>query len=271
VIRVELRKLLRRPRTWVVIALIDALPTLVAILLSLTDLAPRPGTGPAFLSAVLSNGVLFPAAALAIVLPLFLPVSVAIVAGDSIAGEAQAGTLRYLLARPADRTRLLVAKLVAVLVFVAMTVVIVTVTAYFVGTSLFGTGTLGGSVVSVSGQPLTPRDAVVRTLLAMAYVAFSMLGVAAMALFLSTLTDSPLAAAMGALAFLVASSLLLTLDASGAIRPYLPTRYWLAFVDLFRQPILWRDILRGVGLQAIYVTVLLAAAWANFTTKDIKS
>ena len=270
-ILVELRKLLRRPRTWVVIALIDALPTLVAILLSLTELAPRPGTGPAFLSAVLSNGVLFPAAALAIVLPLFLPVSVAIVAGDSIAGEAQAGTLRYLLARPAGRTRLLVAKLVAVFVFVALAVVVVTVTAYFVGTSLFGTGPLNGSVVSVSGAPLTPRDAVLRTLLAMAYVAFSMLGVAAMALFLSTLTDSPLAAAMGALAFLVASSLLLTLDAAGAIRPYLPTRYWLAFVDLFRQPILWRDVLRGVGLQGVYVAVLLGAAWANFTTKDIKS
>jgi ABC-2 type transport system permease protein len=272
VIAVELRKLLRRPRTWVVIALIDALPTLVAFLLALTDIAPRPGTGPAFLSAVLSNGVLFPAAALAIVLPLFLPVSVAIVSGDSIAGEAQAGTLRYLLARPAGRTRLLVAKLVAVLVFVAMAVTVVTVTAYFVGTSLFGTGTLaGGGIVSVSGEPLSPQQAVLRTLLAMGYVAFSMLGVAAMAVFLSTLTDSPLAAAMGALAFLVASSLLLTLDAAGALRPYLPTRYWLSFVDLFRQPILWRDILRGVGLQAVYVTVLLGAAWANFTTKDIKS
>ena len=272
VIGVELTKMLRRPRTWVVIALIDALPTLVAFLLALTDVGPRPGTGPAFLSAVLNNGVLFPAAALAIVLPLFLPVSVAIVSGDSIAGEAQAGTLRYLLARPAGRTRLLVAKLVTVLVFVAMAVVVVVVTAYFVGTSLFGTSQLaGGNIVSVSGEPLTPQQAVLRTLLAMAYVAFSMLGVAAMAVFLSTLTDSPLAAAMGALAFLVASSLLLTLDAADSIRPYLPTRYWLAFVDLFRQPILWRDIVRGVGLQALYVAVLLGAAWANFTTKDIKS
>jgi ABC-2 type transport system permease protein len=271
VIGVELRKLLRRPRTWVVIALIDALPTLVAVLLAITDLAPRPGAGPAFLSAVLTNGVLFPAAALAIVLPLFLPVSVAIIAGDSIAGEAQAGTLRYLIARPTGRTRLLVAKLAAVLAFVALAVVVVTVTAYFVGTGLFGSQPLGGSVVSVSGSTLTVQEAVLRTLLAMAYVAFSMLGVAAVALFLSTVTDSPLAAAMGALAFLVASSLLLTLDAAGALKPYLPTRYWLAFVDLFREPILWRDILRGVGLQSVYLVVLLGAAWANFTTKDIKS
>ena len=259
-IGVELRKMLRRPRTWVVIALLDALPTLVAVLLALTDLAPRPGTGPAFLSAVLSNGVLFPAAALAIV------------AGDSVAGEAQAGTLRYLVARPAGRTRLLVAKLVTVLVFVTLAVVVVTVTAYFVGTALFGTGSLGaGSVVSVSGAALSPEQAVWRTLLAMAYVAFSMLGVAAVALFLSTVTDSPLAAAMGALAVLVASSLLLPLDAAGAIAPYLPTRYWLAFVDLFREPIRWREILRGVGLQAVYVGVLLGAAWAHFATKDITS
>jgi ABC-2 type transport system permease protein len=271
VIGVELRKLLRRPRTWVIVLLIDALPTLVAVLLAITDLAPRPGAGPVFLSAVLANGQLFPAAALAIVLPLFLPVSVAVVAGDAIAGEAQAGTLRYLLARPVGRTRLLVAKLVSALVFVFMTVVVVVVTGYFVGTRLFGDAPVGIGVTTVSGTTLTPGQALLRTLVAMLYVALSMLGVAAMALFLSTVTDSPLAAALGALAFLVTSSLLLTLDAAQALRPYLPTRYWLSFVDIFRQPILWRDILRGVGLQAVYLTVLLGAAWANFASKDIKS
>jgi ABC-2 type transport system permease protein len=269
VIGVELGKLLRRPRTWVVIGLLDALPTLVAILVAVTDVGPRPGAGPAFLSAVLANGRLFPAAALAIVLPLFLPVSVAVVAGDAIAGEAQAGTLRYLLVRPVGRTRLLVAKLVSSLVFVLLAVVIVTVTAYFVGTRLFGNAPVG--VTTESGTVLTPQQALLRTLLAMLYVALSMLGVAAMALFLSTITDSPLAAALGALAFLVTSTLLLTLDAAQALRPYLPTRYWLSFVDVFRQPILWRDLWRGVALQAVYLVVLLGAAWANFTSKDVKS
>jgi ABC-2 type transport system permease protein len=266
---VELRKLLRRPRTWAVIALLNALPTLVAVLLAITDIGPRPGTGPAFLSAVLSNGQLFPAAALAIVLPLFLPVSVAVIAGDSIAGEAQAGTLRYLLVRPVGRTRLLAAKLVTTLVFVLLAVLIVTVTAYFVGTSLFGSQPI--EATTVSGTPLTAQQAFWRTVLAMAYVGLSMLGVAAVALFLSTLTDSPLAAAMGAVAVLVASTLLLTLDAAAALRPYLPTRYWLAFIDLFRQPIFWHDLVRGVALQGVYVIVLLGAAWANFATKDITS
>jgi ABC-2 type transport system permease protein len=123
----------------------------------------------------------------------------------------------------------------------------------------------------VSGTPLSAEQIAVRTLMAIGYVAVSMLGVAAFALLFSTLTDSPLVAALGALAVLVASTLLLTLDAASPIAPYLPTRYWLAFVDLFRDPILWRDVVRGLALQGVYVGVLLAAAWANFTTKDVTS
>ena len=73
------------------------------------------------------------------------------------------------------------------------------------------------------------------------------------------------------MAFLIGSSLLLTLDAARGLQPYLPTRYWLSFIDLFRDPILWRNVERGVALQAVYVVVLVAAAWANFTTKDVKS
>jgi ABC-2 type transport system permease protein len=62
-----------------------------------------------------------------------------------------------------------------------------------------------------------------------------------------------------------------TLDAAESVRPYLLTRYWLSFIDLFRTPILWRDIVRGFLLQAVYVGVLLSAAWANFASKDISS
>jgi len=269
VIAVELRKLVRRPRTWVTIGLLTALPTLVAVLLALTDLGPRPGTGPAFLSAVLSDGTLFPLAALGIVLPLFLPIAVAIVAGDSVAGEAQGGTLRYLLVRPVGRTRLLVAKLVSVIAFVVIAVLVVAGTAYFTGTLLLGDA--GADPISVSGTTLSPAEMAQRTTLAIGYVMLSMLGVAAVALFFSTITDIPLTAAFGALALLIASTLLLTLDAADALAPYLPTRYWLAFVDLFRDPILWRDVLRGVLQQGIYVTVFLGAAWANFATKDVTS
>ena len=272
-IAVELRKLLVSRRTWVTILLIDALPTLVAVLLAVTEVGPRPGTGPAFLSAVLTDGKLFPLAALGIVLPLFLPIAVALNAGDAIAGEAQAGTLRYVLARPVGRTRLLVAKLASVMAFVVLTVLVVAVTAYVVGVLLLGRSRVAaggaGGTASISGGTFSTQELLLRTGLALGYAMVCMLGVAAIALFLSTVTRSPLGAALGALAVLIASSILLGLEAASALQPYLPTRYWLAFVDLFRDPILWRDVLRGVALQAVYVVVFLAAGWANFMTKDV--
>jgi ABC-2 type transport system permease protein len=280
VIRVELAKLARRPRSWVTVALLCLLPIVVAVFVAVTHVAPPPGQGPALLSAVLSNGSLFPAAALAVVLPVFLPVAVAVVAGDAVAGEANSGMLRYLLARPVGRTRLLIAKLITLVTFVLIAVLAVAGTSYLTGRLLFGdkpvaVGSNGITTnviaTSLSGTSLTPADVLVRTAGAITFIAVSMLGVGAIALFLSTLTDSPLAAALGALAALITSGVLVALNSAAAISPYLPTRYWLAWVDFFRQPILWRQIDQGYAIQGVYVLVFLAAAWANFATKDITS
>jgi len=267
VIRVELVKMLRRPLTWVTIAALNALPTLVAILLALTDLGPRPGTGPPFLSAVLTDGTLFSLAALGIVLPLFLPVAVAVVGGDAIAGEVQSDTLRYLLARPVSRVRLLVAKLTSIVAFVVLATLVVALVAYVEGKLLLGDAP--GGVVSVSGSTLTQTQMAERTVMAFVYVVLAMLGVAAIALMLSTMTDSAVAAALGTIGFLVASTVLLGLDAAESLKPYLVTRYWLAFVDLFRDPIRWRDVTHGVLAQLAYLVVFAGAAWANFATRDI--
>ena len=275
-IAVELALLLRRRRVWLCWALLCALPALVAVLLAVTGLAPAPGRGGAFLSAVVSNGQLFPAAALALVLPVFLPITVAVVAGDAVAGEAGAGTLRYLLVRPVGRLRLLVAKLTSVAAFVLLAVVFVTVTGYLVGVAAFGFGPdaeLGGAggVTSLSGAVLSPADLLARTALVVGYLALCMLALGAVGLFFSTLTDSPLAAALGVLALVVASAALQPLDAAGVIEPYLPTAHWLAWIDLYRDPILWPAVREGAAVQAGYVLVAFGAAWANFATKDVTS
>ena len=280
-ITVELVKLARRPRNWVSVALLCGLPIVVAIFVAVTHVAPPPGQGPTLLSAVLSDGALFPAAALAIVLPIFLPIAVAVVAGDAIAGEASAGMLRYLLARPVPRTRLLIAKLVALVAYVVLAVVAVAATSYVTGRLLFGSkpaavtssGITTTNVVaaSLSGTALTPADVLVRTAGVVAFIVVSMLGVGAIALFLSTISDSALGATLGALAVLITSGVLVALNSASAISPYLPTRYWLSWVDFFRQPILWRSIDQGFEIQAVYVVVFVAAAWANFASKDITS
>jgi ABC-2 type transport system permease protein len=225
---------------------------------------------------VLSNGALYPAAAMALVMPIFLPVSVAVLAGDAVAGEASAGTLRYLLVRPVGRTRLLVAKLVSLVVFVLFAIGSVLVTSLVAGLTLFGGEPSAGvalpaDVTSLSGVTITPFGLVLRLLGTVAYIVVSMIGVASIALLLSTFTDSALGAAMGALAVLVTSQVLVTLDAAAAVRPYLPTRYWLSWIDFFRDPVLWRDIERGAGIQLVFLVVLLGAAWANFMTRDVSN
>ncbi|HEV3172159.1 MAG TPA: ABC transporter permease [Actinocrinis sp.] len=290
-IRVELLRIARRPRTWMVLTLLCGLPVLVAVFVAVTKLAPQPGQGPAFLSAVLSDGSLYPAAGLAIVLPVFLPVSVAVLSGDAVAGEASTGMLRYLLTRPVARTRLLLAKLIGTMSFVLVAVILVAVTSYITGVLAFGSGglrpvsssasagsiaspvtgtSIGGTIsTSLSGTPLTTAQLGERVAYGIGYITVSMLGVAAIALFLSTVTDSALGAALGALAALVTSEVLATLDAASAIRPYLPTNYWLAWIDLFRQPILWHDVQRGLAIQAVYAAVFLGLAWANFASKDV--
>ena len=174
-IRVELVKLVRRPRSWVSILLLCGLPVVVAVFVAVTHIAPPPGQGPALLSEVLSSGTLYPAAALAIVLPIFLPVAVAVVAGDAIAGEASAGTLRYLLARPVGRSRLLVAKLVTLIVYTLSAVLLVAGTAYLTGIILFGskpiaatpggltTSNIASAATSLSGTAMNEIAPIVRS------------------------------------------------------------------------------------------------------------
>ena len=270
-ILVELRKLLGRPRTWISIGLLCLLPTVVALFLAGTGIGPRPGQGPALLSAVLQNGQLYPAAALGLVLPIFLPVAVAVVAGDAIAGEAAAGTLRYLLTRPVGRSRLLLAKLISVIAYTTVAVLAVTLSGYLVGVLVLGRGDVAATTLSVSGTPLTSDRLLLRTGLMVAYIAWSMLGVASVSLFLSTVTDSSLGAALGGLAVLIGSTVLVGLDAADAVHTWLPTRYWLSWIDLFRDPILWHDVQLGVLVQAGWILAMLGMAWAAFTTRDVRS
>ena len=90
-------------------------------------------------------------------------------------------------------------------------------------------------------------------------------------MFVSTLTEQPIGATITILVIAVGSQIMDAIPQLAAIHTYLPTHYWLSFVDLFRNPILWRDIERGLLLQAVFVAVFLGAAWALFTTKDVTS
>ncbi|EGG46689.1 MULTISPECIES: ABC transporter permease [Streptomyces] len=267
--RSELGITFRRWRTLALLGVLLAVPVLVGIAVKIEtrdgSSASGGGDGPAFLAQITNNGLFLVFTALAATLPFFLPMAVGVVAGDSLAGEANAGTLRYLLVAPAGRTRLLLTKYATVLTFCLAATLVVAVSALAVGALLFPLGEL----TTISGTRIGFGEGLVRALLIALVVAASLVGVAALGLFVSTLTNSGIAAMATTVGLLITVQILDQIPQLHAIQPYLFSHYWLSFADLVRDPVYWDDLLRNLGLQALYGAVFGSAAWARFAAKDI--
>ncbi|MCU1344951.1 MAG: transporter permease, partial [Acidimicrobiia bacterium] len=184
---------------------------------------------------------------------------------DAIAGEAGLGTLRYLLARPKGRTRLLVAKAFTIVEICFAATFAVAIAGLVVGSILFPVG----KVTTLSGDTLSLGAGIGRIGLAAVVVAASLLGLAAIGLFASTLTEVAIGAMAATLGILILSGILDAIPQLGFLHPWLFTHGWLSFGDVLRTHITWGAISKNVLLQAGYVAVFGSAAWARFTTKDI--
>lgn len=266
--RDELRTTFRRWRTLALLGVLAAVPVLVGIAVRVETgdgSSGGGGGGPAFVSQITNNGLFLVFTALAATLPFFLPMAVGVIAGDAVAGEAGAGTLRYLLVAPSGRTRLLLTKYATVMVFCLAATLTVAVSALAVGALLFPLGDLA----TISGTRITFGEGLVRALLIALVVAASLLGVAALGLFVSTLTNSGIAAMATTVGLLITVQILDQIPQLHALHPYLFSHYWLSFADLMREPVHWDDLTRNLGLQALYSAVFGSAAWARFTTKDV--
>ncbi|MEV7686590.1 ABC transporter permease [Streptomyces bungoensis] len=271
-LRSELLTTLRRWRTLVLLGVLAAVPVLVGIAVKVetrggSSSGADGGGGPAFIAQITNNGLFLVFTALAATLPFFLPMAVGVVAGDAIAGEAGGGTLRYLLVAPAGRTRLLLTKYTTVMAFCLLATLVVAVSALAVGALLFPLGDL----TSISGTRISFADGLGRALLIALVVAASLVGVAALGLFVSTLTNSGIAAMATTVGLLITVQILDQIPQLHALQPYLFPHYWLSFADLMRDPVYWDDLVRNLGLQALYAAVFGSAAWARFTAKDISA
>jgi ABC-2 type transport system permease protein len=261
----ELALLLGRLRIRAGLVVLAAVPVLIAVVVRTFGGPSSAGDGPPFLADVTQNGLFIAFTALTVELPLFLPLAIGVVAGDSVAGEAQMGTLRYLLVAPAGRTRLVVVKLTTAVVFCLVAAFTVALVGALVGALLFPLG----DVPLLSGGTITAADAVLRGAGVAAYVGLSLAGLAAIGVLVSTLTDVPVAAMATTVGLAITSQILDAIPQVSAIHPWLPTHYWLAFGDLLRQPVESSAMLHGLGLQLVYVAVFGAAAWARMTTRDV--
>ncbi|MFZ3559212.1 ABC transporter permease [Streptomyces sp. BH055] len=267
-LRSELTVTLRRWRTLALLAVLAGVPVLIGVAVKIEtsgDGAAGGGGGPAFIAQITNNGLFLVFTALAATLPFFLPMSVGVVAGDAVAGEANAGTLRYLLVAPAGRTRLLLTKYATVLAFCLLATLVVAVSALLTGALLFPLG----DVVTISGTRIGFGEGLWRAFLIALVVAASLVGIAAVGLFISTLTGSGIAAMATTVGLLITVQILDQIPQLHAIQPYLFSHQWLSFADLMRAPVYWDDVVENLELQALYAAVFGSAAWARFTTKDI--
>ena len=261
--RSEVRLVMGRRRNLALIAVLCCFPVLIGF--AVHHSPTTPGDGPPFLSQVTDNGLFLVFTSLTVLLPFFLPLAVAVTSGESVAGEASIGTLRNLLVVPVSRTRLLVVKYLASVVFAFVCVAAVALVGVVVGLVLFP----HGDVTLLSGTTVSYAEALWRSLLVLGYVTAMLAGLAAIGLFVSTLTEVPIGAMAATAVLAIISQIADSIPQVSAIHPYLFSHPWLRFGDVLRSPMSVHGLQQGLLTQLAYLAVFLPAAWARLRTKDI--
>jgi ABC-2 type transport system permease protein len=266
--RVEIGKALRRWRTWLLAAALAGVPVLIVAAVKLSPpQAQNAQDAPPFLLQVVQNGLFAPLTGLAVVQPFFLSLAIGLFAGDAIAGEAQIGTLRYLLVRPVRRVRLLGSKYSAAMALVGAMLVGVILAGLVAGGVVFGFGPLP----TLSGTTLTFWQGLSRVVGSGAYILLAASGITAVGMFISTLTDSGPGAIVATVIVAIASQVVDNIPSLHAVHPYIPTHDWLGYVGLFRFPVDWGAMRAGLSVSVAYTVVFLALAAWNFRRRDVTS
>jgi ABC-2 type transport system permease protein len=266
--RSELAMVFRRRRNQALLAVLAGIPIVIAVAIKVTaPVDDGSGDGPPFLFSITGNGIFVALTALTVVLPLFLPLAVAVVSGESVAGEASIGTLRYLLVVPVSRTRLLAVKYAATLVYCLVAALLVAAVGALMGALLFPVG----RVTLLSGAQVSYADGLGRLALVALYIAAMMAGLAAIGLFVSTLTESSIAAMATTAVLAVLSQVLNQVPQLDWLAPWLFSHYWLNYGDFLRTPVATGGVTDGLLVTAAYVLVFGSLAWSRMTTKDVSS
>ncbi|HEY0641627.1 MAG TPA: ABC transporter permease subunit [Pseudonocardiaceae bacterium] len=264
-LRVELVRQLRRRRTQISLGFLALLPF---ILLAAFELGSSDGGGSrGLVDLATASGPNFTIFALFASSGFLLVVVVALFFGDTVASEASWSSLRYLLAAPVPRARLLRQKAIVSTLLTVLALLVLPVVATSVGVLWYG----AGDTESPTGESLPFGTALLRITLAVAYLLVHLSWVAALAMLLSVSTDAPLGAVGGAVLVSILSQILDSITALGDLRDWLPTHYAFAWSDLLTTDVDWSDMAWGSFSALCYATVFAALAWRRFATKDITS
>ncbi len=262
----ELRLIFRRPRNIVILTLLGLVPALLGFLVKyFGGHGGNGGQGPPFFQQLTQNSLFLSLVGLVTIETFLLPMAVAFVSGDSIAGEAQSGALRYLLVAPISRTRLALTKMAASIVFGFVASFVVMGSGWLFGLLLFP----HGAVVTLSGTVISEGHAFILSVQAALAVGIAMVSVVAISTYASTYTESPIAAVAIGLGVAIVSEILDPIPQLQAIATLLPSHYWQAFIDLFRTPTNYSQLIKEVISQLSWLLVGVVGSLLNFRSKDI--
>lgn len=270
-LRVEALRQWRRRRTLVMGGVLAALPFVMIIAFAVGG-GRSGGRGGAdgrvtLIDTATASGANFAATCLFVSAGFLLVVPVALFCGDTVASEASWSSLRYLLASPVPRARLLWSKLVVALGFSLAAMVLLPVVALVAGTAAYGWGPLK----LPTGGALAAGDAAPRLALVVAFVFVSQLVTAGLAFWLSTRTDAPLGAVGGAVGLTIVGNVLDAVTALGSWREFLPAHWQFAWADALQPQLEWDGMIKGAAVSVSYAVVLFALAFRGFARKDIVS
>ncbi|HET6353160.1 ABC transporter permease [Streptomyces sp.] len=267
-LRVEAVRQLKRRRTLVMAGVLAALPL---ILIAAFAIGGTPDGGDSgrvtLMDTATASGANFAATCLFVSAGFLLVVPVALFCGDTVASEASWSSLRYLLAAPVPRTRLLWSKLAVALGFSAAAMVLLPLVALATGTMAYGWGPLE----LPTGGSLDSGDTLPRLGLVVAFIFVSQLVTAGLAFWLSTKTDAPLGAVGGAVGLTIIGNVLDAVTALGSWRDVLPAHWQFAWIDALQPQLEWNGMVKGAAVSVTYALVLFALAFRNFSRKDIVS
>ncbi|MDG4768289.1 ABC transporter permease subunit [Solwaraspora sp. WMMD406] len=266
----EVRRQAARRRTQLTLGFMVLLPLIVLIAFEFDSGDDDDNGGGEFGSLVdlaTSGGLNFTLFTILVSSTFLLVVAVALFCGDTVASEASWGSLRYLLAVPVPRSRLLAVKLLVALAYSGLSIVLLAGTALLVGTLRYGWSPLRSTVAA----EIPAGEGVLRLLAILGYLAVVLLIVASLAFLLSVSTDAALGAVGGAVLLWILSSILDQITALGVLREFLPTHFSGAWLGLLSTPTQTDDVVRGCVSALAYATVFLSLAFWRFTRKDVTS
>jgi ABC-type transport system involved in multi-copper enzyme maturation permease subunit len=265
---VEFVRQLRRRRTMIAFGLLLLLPWILVGAFEVSGSSSAGNGTPGLVAVATQGGLNFAAFSVFVSAGFLLVVAVALFCGDTVASEASWSSLRYLLAAPVPRARLLRQKLAVALTYSTAAVVILPAMALVAGTVAFGWHPLR---LPATGVTLPAAVALGRLAVVVGYVLITELVVAGLAFLLSVSTDSPLGAVGGAVGLVIISNILDDVTALGSWRELLPTHWQFAWLDAMQSQITWTGMIEGTSVSVSYAVILAALAFRHFRAKDIVS